>query len=101
MPPLIVYCQVTTRVSKPVDIPPPTKKARTLAGTPRSKPARPSVPWINGALCTPAPSDDALVEVEEENEEESVMVEPNAYQQVCDLRHLFLFVFLFVSCCFC
>ena len=69
-----------------------------MAGTPRSKPARPSVPWFNGALRTPAPSDDALVKVEEENEEESVMVEPNAYQQVCHLKTP-VFVCLLVSCC--
>ncbi|KAL9968581.1 hypothetical protein ACROYT_G020690 [Oculina patagonica] len=75
--------KVTTRVSKPVDLPPPSKKPRALAPTPRSKPTRMSVPWANGALCTPAPPDDApLVEEDEENEEGEIGTgEPGAYQQ--------------------
>ena len=68
-----------------MDLPPPSKKARASAATPRSKPARPSVPWANGALTTPAPPDDApIVEVEEEDEEnEATTAEIGAYQQVC------------------
>lgn len=82
---LFFYFQVTTRVSKPVDLPPPSKKVRASAPTPRSKPARPSVPWANGAFATSAPPDDApLVEVDEEDEEsEATTAEPGAYQQVC------------------
>ena len=42
------------------------------------------MPWANGALCTPAPLDDApLVEEDEENEGEVETVEPGTYQQVC------------------
>lgn len=79
------YFQVTTRVTKPVDLPPPSKKARASAATPRSKPARPSVPWANGALATPAPPDDApiLEEEEEDKENEATTAEIGAYQQVC------------------
>ena len=80
------HFQVTTRVSKPVDLPPPPKKARASAPTPRHKPARPSVPWANGALATPAPPDDApIVEVDEEEEESgATTVEHDSYQQVCE-----------------
>ena len=76
---------MTTRVTKPVDLPPPSKKARASSATPRSKPARPSVPWANGALSTPAPPDDApILEVDEENDEtEATTAEHGAYQQVC------------------
>lgn len=79
------YFEVTTRVTKPVDLPPPSKKARASAATPRSKPARPSVPWANGALATPAPTDDApiLEEAEEDEENEAKTAELGAYQQVC------------------
>ena len=80
------YFQVTTRVSKPVDLPPPSKKVRPSAPTPRSKPARPSVPWANGAFATPAPTDEApIVEVDEEDEESGgTTAELGAYQQVCE-----------------
>lgn len=77
------HFQVTTRVSKPVDLPPPPKKVRASAPTPRHKPARPSVPWANGALATPAPPDDTpIVEVDEE--EEATTAEHDSYQQVCE-----------------
>ena len=84
--------QVTTKVSKPVDIPPPpTKKTRPLIATPRSKAVRLSVPWANGAICTPAPEGDVTgLEEEEVNEDEDVGVEvfengsdkESVYQQV-------------------
>lgn len=79
------HFQVTTRVSKPVDLPPPPKKARAPAPAPRHKPARPSVPWANGALATPAPPDNApIAEVDEEEEESgATTVEHDSYQQVC------------------
>ena len=82
---LFFHFQVTTRVSKPVDLPPPPKKARASAPTPRHKPARPSVPWANGALATPAPPDNApIAEVDEEEEESgATTVEHDSYQQVC------------------
>ena len=80
---LLVYCQVTTRVSKPVDLPPPEKRAGALASTQRSKPARPSVPSIKGALQTPAPCDGTLTDGDEDIEEESAIMERNPYQQVC------------------
>ena len=83
--------QVTTKVTKPVDMPPPAKKPRVPAATPRSKPARLSVPWANGALSTPAPPVDAsLAEINEENDDGEVeTVEAgsdgaNVYQQVRD-----------------
>lgn len=83
-----------------MDLPPPAKKARALAATPRSKPARPSVPWIKGALHTPAPCDDTLADVDEEIEEESVIIEPNPYQQVCysKLASRPLLLFLWREC---
>ena len=69
-----------------MDLRPPSKKARRSAPTPRAKPARPSVPWANGALVTPAPPDDApILEVDEEDEEnEAATAELGAYQQVCE-----------------
>jgi len=73
-------------VSKPVDLPLPSKKARSSAPTPRSKPARPSVPWANGAFTTPAPPDDApILEVDEEHEEnEATTAGLGVYQQVSE-----------------
>ncbi|XP_068755387.1 kinesin-like protein KIF20B [Montipora capricornis] len=69
--------KVTTKVTKPVDIPPPpAKKTRPLVPTPRSKAVRLSVPWANGAICTPAPEGDVTgLEEEEVNEDEDVGVE--------------------------
>ena len=81
--------QVTTRVTKPIDIPPPAKKQRTLAPNPRSKANRLSIPWVNGAVSTPAPlGDETLLEEEDEDEEvETVPVEgrdeASVYGQVC------------------
>lgn len=71
-----------------MDIPPPAKKPRASAPTPRSKPPRLSVPWANGAVCTPAPSADGpLIEDENEDEQEVEIVEggtdeASIYQQV-------------------
>ena len=70
-----------------MDIPPPAKKPRDVAPTPRSKPARLSVPWANGALSTPAPPGDAsLMEGEVEDEEVEIVEagrdEASVYQQV-------------------
>ncbi|XP_022794646.1 kinesin-like protein KIF20A [Stylophora pistillata] len=51
------------------------KKVRKyVAATPCSKPARPSVPWIKGALYTSVPCDDTLTNVDEDIEEESQLV---------------------------
>ncbi|XP_015764855.1 PREDICTED: kinesin-like protein KIF20B [Acropora digitifera] len=67
--------QVTTRVNKPVDIPPPpVKKTRPLVPTPRSRGVRLSVPWANGAICTPAPEEDVIV-LEGEEEDDGAEVE--------------------------
>lgn len=43
------------------------------------------MPWANGALATPAPTDDApiLEEAEEDEENEAKTAELGAYQQVC------------------
>ena len=69
-----------------MDLPPPSKKVRGSAPAPRSKPARPSLPWANEALATPAPPDDApILEVDEEDEEnEAATAELGAHQQVCE-----------------
>ncbi|XP_015772898.1 PREDICTED: kinesin-like protein KIF20A [Acropora digitifera] len=67
--------KVTTRVNKPVDIPPPpVKKTRPLVPTPRSRGVRLSVPWANGAICTPAPEEDVIV-LEGEEEDDGAEVE--------------------------
>ncbi|XP_067050248.1 kinesin-like protein KIF20B [Acropora muricata] len=67
--------KVTTRVNKPVDIPPPpVKKTRPLVPTPRSRGMRLSVPWANGAICTPAPEEDVIV-LEGEEEDDGAEVE--------------------------
>ena len=90
-----VVSQVTTRVTKPVDIPPPpVKKTRPLVPTPRSRGVRLSVPWANGAICTPVPEEDVIVlDGEEEDDEAEVEVEvledrrdtESLYQQVCSV----------------
>ncbi|XP_068698527.1 kinesin-like protein KIF20A isoform X1 [Montipora foliosa] len=69
--------KVTTKVTKPVDIPPPpTKKTCPLAPTPSSKAVRLSVPWAKGTICTAAPEGDITVlEEEKVNEDEDVGVE--------------------------
>ncbi|XP_068698526.1 kinesin-like protein KIF20A isoform X2 [Montipora foliosa] len=69
--------KVTTKVTKPVDLPPPpAKKTRPLAPTPRSKAVRLSVPWAKGTICTvPPEGDDTVLEEEEMNEDEDVGVE--------------------------
>lgn len=86
-----VASQVTTRVNKPVDIPPPpVKKTRPLVPTARSRGVRLSVPWANGAICTPAPEEDVIV-LEGEEEDDGAEVEvledrrdtESLYQQVC------------------
>ena len=81
-----------------MDIPPPAKKTRTLAPTPRSKAARLSVPWANGVLCTPAPpADGTLLEEENEDEDDGVLEngrdEGSLYQQVRDVGGGFLISF--------
>ena len=85
--------QVTTKVNKPVDIPPPpVKKTRPLVPTPRSRGVRLSVPWVNGAICTPVPEEDVIV-LEGEEEDDGVEVEvledrrdtASLYQQVCSV----------------
>ena len=69
-------------------MPPPAKKSRALSATPRSKPTRVSIPWANGALCTPAhPADESLAEINEEDGDEEVEIgegQASAYQQVCE-----------------
>ena len=71
--------------------PPPAKKTRPLAPTPRSKAVRLSVPWAKGTICTAPPEGDATVlEEEEMNEDEDVGVDvlengshkESVYQQV-------------------
>ncbi|KAK2570806.1 Kinesin-like protein KIF20B [Acropora cervicornis] len=64
--------KVTTRVNKPVDIPPPpVKKTRPLVPTAPSRGVRLSVPWANGAICTPAPEEDVIVLEGEEGDDEA------------------------------
>ena len=69
-------------------MPPPAKKSRALSATPRPKPTRVSIPWTNGALCTPAhPVDESLAEINEEDDDEEVEIgegQASAYQQVCE-----------------
>ena len=88
-----LHPQVTTRVNKPVDIPPPpVKKTRPLVPTARSRGVRLSVPWANGAICTPAPEEDVIV-LEGEEEDDGAEVEvledrrdtASLYQQVCSV----------------
>lgn len=80
------YVQATTRVSKLVNLRPPSKKARRSAPTRCSKPARLSVPWGNEMLPAPHPPDEVqILGVDEEDEENGApMAEPGAYQQVCE-----------------
>ena len=69
-------------------MPPPAKKSRALSATPRPKPTRLSIPWANGALCTPAhPVDESLAEINEEDGDEEVEIgegQASVYQQVCE-----------------
>ena len=78
------YFQVTSRVSRPVDLPPPSKKMNTSAPTPHSIPAKPSVPWANGAFTTPSPQENVpILEINKEDEEiEARPAGLGAYQQV-------------------
>ena len=75
-------------------MPPPAKKPRALSATPRPKPTRLSIPWANGALCTPAhPVDESLAEINEGDGDEEVEIgegQASAYQQVCE-RVIYLF----------
>lgn len=75
-------------------MPPPAKKPRALSATPRPKPTRPSIPWANGALCTPAhPVDESLADINEENGDEEVEIcesQTSTYQQVCE-RFIYFF----------
>ena len=76
---------MTTKITKPVDLMPQTKKVRTssLLTTP-SKGGRGSVAWADGSLHTPLPKKFAAVpEDDEEAAEDDVEGEnSNLYQQV-------------------